>query len=1033
MDFKKLNIIGGWVTFAIAFVVYAMTIEPTTSFWDCGEYIATSYKLEVGHPPGAPTFMILGRIFTLLVDPQNVAVAINIMSALSSALTILFMFWSLTYLAGKFVRNEELSGANGIAIIGSAIIGSLAFTFSDTFWFSAVEGEVYGMSSFCTALVFWAILKWESIADQPHSTKWLILIFYIIGLSIGVHLLNLLAIPAILFVYYFKRFEPTRKGMIITFILSVVLLGFIQMILIPQVVNISAKFELLFANGLGTPFHVGSAVFGILLIAAIAFGLWYTQKHHKVIANTSILAFTVLMIGYTSFAMIVIRSNADTPIDENNPENMVNLLSYLKREQYGDVPLVKGHYFNSPLDNQDPYDDGSPVYYPNEETGEYEIADPRENSIPNYADEFETLFPRMWSSKSNHVRAYKAWSDFEGNPMRYRDVQSGEMKTIYKPTMGENLKYFFNYQIYWMWGRYFLWNFAGRQNDIQGHGIDQNQFTDGNWLSGIPFIDEARLGNMDEYPDELKDKWSYNKYYLLPLILGLIGLFFQYKYDKRNTLVVFLLFFFTGIAIAIYLNNYPYQPRERDYAFVGSFYAFALWIGLGVMGLYRHFRDKINPKALAAGTTLVCLLAVPVLMASENWDDHDRSDRYTAREIAKNYLDSCAPNAILFTNGDNDTFPLWYLQEVEGYRTDVRVVNLMLLNTDWYIEQMARKAYDGDPIPISMTPDQYRQGTRDFVRFGNVRGIDKDKYYDIKKIIPVVTKDKYKQPLGNGQKDNIVPTKKFKLNVPKEKVMANGTVDPSLEDQILDEITWKANGRYILKNEMVMWDILANFNWDRPLYFSITMGNDAFYGLEDYFQQEGFAFRLVPIKTQNTSRRRYGRVATETMYDNMMNKFDWGGYSDPEVFMDENNLRFVTNIRFTFSRLAQNLANKGDKERAEKVLDRVVDITVNDRVPYDGTLLPVAEQYYNVGNNEKANELMRKIIERESQFANYYLSLDQNKLSVVKPNLEQSIGIMGNAVMLATQKYPQSDEIQQEFQSKYQEIAQRYQSMGRIQ
>lgn len=1026
MDFKRLNILGGWFAFAVALITYTSTLEPTTSFWDCGEYIATSFRLEVGHPPGAPTFMMIGRLFSMFASPENVAVSINFLSALSSALTILFLFWTISYLARKFIPGEKLEGANMIAVLGSALVGSLAFTFSDTFWFSAVEGEVYGMSSFCTALVFWAILKWEAVADEPHSSRWLIFIWYVIGLSIGVHLLNLLAIPAIIFVYYFKKYKPTLKGILISLGISIGILGFVQMILIPQVVNISAKFELLFVNSLGMPFHSGSLIFALLVIGGLGFALWYTHQKKQVFANTLWLSFTVLIIGYTSFGMILVRSNANPPIDENNPENMVNLLAYLNREQYGDVPLISGQYFNSPLDNQQPYNNGDPVYYPDEETGRYEIADNKERSIPNYAKEFTGFFPRMWSSKANHVRAYKAWSDFKGRPIRYRTLTSGgQTEVINKPTMGENIRFFFRYQVWWMWGRYLMWNFAGRQNDIQGHGIDAGRLTDGNWVSGIGPLDEARLGNMDAYPSELEENRAYNTFYLLPLILGLVGLFFQYKYDPKNSLVVLLLFLMTGLAIAVFLNNYPYQPRERDYAFVGSFYTFTIWIGLGVIGLYRHFRDKVNPRALAMGATVVCTLAVPVLMAAEGWDDHDRSGRYTAREIAKNYLDSCAPNAVLFTNGDNDTFPLWYLQEVEGYRTDVRVVNLMLLNTDWYIESMRRKAYDGPGIPGSMTPDQYRQGTRDFLRFGDIQGIDKTRHYDIGKIVDFVTSEKTKQVLGDGSRENIIPTKKLSLKVDKAKVIANGVVPPELADQVLDEITWKARGNYILKSELAVWDMLAHFNWERPIYFSITMGTEAFFGLTEYFQQEGFAYRLIPVKSKSPSPRNYGRVDTDIMYENMMS-FNWGGYEDPSLYMDENNLRFVTNIRFTFTRLAEGLMNEGKNEKAIEVLDKCVEICVHENAPYNGTLLPIIELYYKLGSDDKANELVRVLAQREEEFLTFYFSQDPEMVRSIRGVVDQSFGSLSQLTRFCSQVYPQEG-LGEEMTALYQRMAQEYQ------
>jgi len=1030
MDLKKLNNIGGLIVFAIAFYTYGSTIEPTTSFWDCGEYIATSYKLEVGHPPGAPTFLLVARVFSMFVAPENVAYMVNMMSALTSALTILFLFWTITYLAKKFVKGEEMTTGNIIAIIGSSALGALAFTFSDTFWFSAAEGEVYGMSSFMTALVFWAILKWESIADEPHSTRWIIFIWFIVGVSIGVHLLNLLAIPSIIFVYYFKKYEPTAKGMAIALATSIGILGFVQMVLIPQIINIAAKFELLFTNGFGMPFNTGATVFFLLILGGVSYGLYYTQKNNKVLANTLTLSFTVLLIGYMTFGVIIVRSNANPPIDENNPENMVNLLSYLNRDQYGSSPLVSGHFFDSPLSNKKMYNDGSPVYYPSEKTGKYEIADDRKNSIPNYASEFDMLFPRMWSSKKNHKSAYKKWSNFKGKTIRYRNPQTGKTEGIKKPTFGENISYFMNYQVWWMWGRYFAWNFIGRQNDLQGHGIDQTGLTNGNVMSGITGIDEMFLGNLDHYPDDLSKNKAMNFYYFLPFIIGLIGLFFQSKYDQNNSLVVFLLFLFTGLAISVFLNMYPYQPRERDYAFVGSFYTFSIWIGLAVIGMYRALRDKVSPTALASGLTLVTILAAPILMASQNWDDHDRSDRYTAREIARNYLDSCDPNAILFTNGDNDTFPLWYLQEVEGYRTDVRVVNLMLLNTDWYIDQMARKAYEGEPIPITMVKDQYRQGTRDFVHVYPNNKLDQNVHYNMRDIISYVIDDNKKVLLPNKQKVNVVPVKKFKIKVDKQKVLANGTVRPDQANQIVDEIQWSINSSYIMKNQLAVWDMLAHFNWDRPIYFSITMGKDSFYGLSEYFQQEGFAYRFVPIKTPNSGYRDFGMVDTEKMYDRLINQFSWGGYENDALWMDENNQRFITNIRFTFVRLAEALIKEGKMEKAETVLDRLVEVAVHDNFSYNGSIMPIAESYLRMGKNEKGVEILRKMVENESQYLDYYLDQTPADFRSLGQKTKQSIGLIGQSALMVSQNFPQSEEIQKEFNDNYQVYAEIYQGMG---
>lgn len=1026
MDFKKLNTFGGWLSFAIAMTVYALTIEPTTSFWDCGEYIATSYRLEIGHPPGAPTFMMLGRIFTLFADPEYVAARVNLLSALSSALTILFMFWTISYLAKKMIGDADPKGGNLIAIFGSAFVGAMAFTFSDTFWFSAVEGEVYAMSSLCTAIVFWAIFKWEEVADEPHSDRWLIFIWFIIGLSIGVHLLNLLAIPSMVLVYYFKKFKPNRKGLIISLVIGVFLLGFVQMVLVPQIVNIAAKFELLFTNSFGLPFNTGSFIFGLVVMGLVFYGIKYSEKKNNPTLNTAVLSFFVLLIGYTSFGMIIIRSNANPPIDENNPENLVNLLSYLKREQYGDIPLVKGQYWDTPLDKTRPYKDGDPVYYPDYTTGKYEIADDKKNSVYNYAKELETFFPRMWSTKPQHINAYKAWSNFKGTPVNYIDRQNGGMKTFRKPTFGENLRFFTTYQAWWMYGRYFMWNFAGRQNDIQGHGIvDPDRYTHGNWISGITALDEARLGKLDQYPSELENNKAYNKLYLLPLILGLIGLFFQSKFDKNNAFVVGLLFLMTGLAIVVYLNNSPFQPRERDYAFVGSFYAFALWIGLGVAGIYKALQEKLaNKNVLAIGTTAVTFLLVPVLMANQNWDDHDRSERYTAREMARNYLDSCEENAILFTNGDNDTFPLWYLQEVEGYRTDVRVVNLMLLNTDWYVDMMKRASYKSAALPITLEKSQYRQGTRDMVFVSENPRIDQEKYYPIKDIFDFITDDSKRRDYGNGNKFNYVPTRKMMIPVDSAKVVANGTVPAELANQIVSEVKFTKKGGIVQKNELIVWDLLSHFNWDRPIYFSLTMGSDAFYGLEDYFSQEGFAYRFIPVKTKSDRRqRRFGRVNTDIMYDKLVNQFNWGGFENPELYLDETNRRFIINIRLTYSRLAEALIAEGKKKEAEDVLDQAVYISVNDNFKNDGSLISLAEGYYKVGNIEKANALVDKVLNRESEYFYYFMNQDDAIRIESSMNIQRSVNTVGQLTLLTSQQYPESGK-GQELMDIYNEMSQ---------
>jgi len=725
-NFKFLNNIVGWLVFLVATIVYFLTIEPTASWWDCGEYIATAFKLQVGHPPGAPLFQLLGRFFSLFAfgDVSRVALMVNIMSALSSSFTILFLFWTITLLARKLTsKTGELTQGQQYAILGSGLVGAMAFTFSDSFWFSAVEGEVYAMSSLFTALVFWAILRWEKVANERNGLRWIILISYLIGLSIGVHLLNLLAIPAIAYVIYFKKYSNIHwKGIVATGVVSLFILAVIMYFIVPYLVKFSGMFELFFVNSLGLPFNSGTVVYFAILTALLLWSVIYTQKKGKVIANTIVLSVVFLIIGYSSFFMLVIRSNADTPIDENNPEDAISLLSYLNREQYGDWPIFHGQHFNAPMVD---YKDGTPIYVKDKEKGRYVVTDDRKASEPVYDPRFTTIFPRMWSNqKPGHIELYMKYGKMDESDLfeprkdaegRVQRDQNGRIKynranPLNPPSFGQNLRYFFSYQVGHMYLRYFMWNFAGRQNDIESQG----EINNGNWISGIGPIDALRLGNQD-IPGHW-DNPARNKFYFLPLILGIIGLFFQMNRSKKQFFVVLLLFVMTGIAIIVYLNQHPYQPRERDYAYVGSFYTYAIWIGLGVLGIYHFLADRSkNHKALAIGTTAVCFILVPVIMGAEGWDDHDRSGKYAARDYAFNYLESCGPNAVLFTNGDNDTFPLWYAQEVEGKRTDIRVVNYMLSSGAWYVHQLMRKVYDSEKLPFTLSSKQYDKGVNMYV------------------------------------------------------------------------------------------------------------------------------------------------------------------------------------------------------------------------------------------------------------------------------------------------------------------------------
>ncbi|MFO7671542.1 MAG: DUF2723 domain-containing protein [Bacteroidales bacterium] len=734
-NFRRYNLILGWGVFLVSLIVYLLTMEPTASFWDCGEFIATAYKMEVGHPPGAPFFMILGRFFTLFAggDVSRVAVTMNILSATASAFTILFLFWTLTHLVKKFYSTEDSqSPVAMITIFGAAVVGSLAYTFSDSFWFSAVEAEVYSTSSLFTAVVFWAILKWENVADKPGSNKWLILIAYLMGLSIGVHLLNLLAIPAIIMVYYFRKYTPTVKGVIAAIVVSVGILGVVNYMMIPGLTGLAGKFELLFVNGMGLPFNSGVIFYSVLLFGAMIFGIYYTHNKGKVLWNSVLLALFVIVVGYSSYAVIVIRSAANTPLDESNPDTVFSLLSYLNREQYGDNPLVYGAFFNS---RPTSVKEGKPSYY----KGEKEYYKVDRNREYHYDSDSKGVFPRMWSNQDRHANEYIYWAkmdeadlfdlrrDQQGNPVQNRmgGYSYDRSRPIAIPTFGQNMRFFFRYQIGYMYMRYFMWNFAGRQNDIQGHG----ELNKGNWISGIRFIDQARLGPQGNLPDSIAKNKANNKYYLLPLLLGLAGAVYHYRKHRKDFWVVGLLFIMTGLAILVYLNQYPFQPRERDYAYSGSFYAFAIWIGIGVAGLIEWVSKRKKSVVTAGAVVAATLFLVPGIMARENWDDHDRSDRFTAPAFAKNFLNSCLPGGIMFTNGDNDTFPLWYVQEVEGFRTDVRIVNLSYLTADWYIEQMKQTFYDSYALPISMTREQYEQGKRDYAYLVESAGaLIKEKY-----------------------------------------------------------------------------------------------------------------------------------------------------------------------------------------------------------------------------------------------------------------------------------------------------------------
>ncbi|MCF8307353.1 MAG: DUF2723 domain-containing protein [Ignavibacteriales bacterium] len=1071
--FRKYNLIIGWALFVISAVVYLLTMESTTSFWDTGEFITSSYKLEVGHPPGAPFFMILGRFFTLFAsNVENISVSMNVLSALASAFTILFLFWTISHLAVKMLvkTEEEYTSGKILSIILASSVGALAYAFSDTFWFSAVEAEVYGTSSLFTAFVFWAILKWENTADEPQANKWIILIAYLMGLSIGVHLLNLLAIPAIVFVVYFRKYEVTRKGIIISILLSIILLGVMMYMLIPGIVMVGSWLELICVNSFGMPYHSGLILYSILLFSGIALAIYFTYKKKMVIWNTLVTVFAVIAIGYASYGVIIIRSNANTPLDESNPDTAFSLLRYLNREQYGDTPLFYGTYFNAPAIE---LIDGKPVYY--KEDGKYIKVTP-----PDYKfhDDFKGFMPRMWSDQPHHVEKYLYWAkmqkselyevvrDQNGSPVRGSDgqYQFDTSQPLEKPTFVQNMRFLVRYQIGFMYMRYFMWNFAGRQNDIQGNG----ELNNGNWISGINFIDNARLGPQDKLPDNLKNNRGMNKYYLLPLILGIFGMIFQYKRENQDFWVVVLLFLFTGLAIVAYLNQYPHQPRERDYAYAGSFYAFAIWIGLGVLGIINTISKEYKSVMAITGVGILSLVFVPGLMAAENWDDHDRSGRYTARDFAYNYLNSCEENAIIFTNGDNDTFPLWYIQEVEDVRTDVRVINLSYFTADWYIGQMSTRMYDSEPVKFSFNEREYRNSVRDYIQFADNTLMLLDEKYGANKVyfekeyadlysrfltlagkskLPELAPKDYEElqkghelisfssfasaigkvsrqseqlgfntmeleslinsvesfakridvahmPLNDALKFLVsnnprfkdgryfFPGRKFVIEVDTAAVIAQGFLTPEQKESIVTEMRFELDGmRGLPKNSLMILDLInevSKDNWDRPVYFAITASKENFLDLEPYLHREGLGYRLLPATGANDDLFA-GSVSTDKMYDNVMNKFRWGNIEDPHVYLDENNLRMLTNFRYTFASLANALVDDGKKDSALAVVDRCMELMPMERVGYNASIMPLIQIYYSLGEIEKANEISLDFAKMMDSELYYYEDLMADK------------------------------------------------------
>ncbi|WP_345221951.1 DUF2723 domain-containing protein [Hymenobacter koreensis] len=943
--YHRLNNLVGWLVFAIATVTYLLTLEPTASFWDCGEFIACSYKLLVPHPPGAPTFLLLGRIFSLFSfgDVTKVSVLVNTLSALSSSFTVLFLFWTITILAKKLVlgrpgmhddRGLEPSSGQTLLILGSGVVGALALAFSDSFWFNAVEAEVYAMSSLCTAVVVWLMLKWENRAHEADSDKWLILIAYVMGLSIGVHLLNLLAIPALGLIYYFRRTERyTTAGVIITLVVSSIIVGLILVGIIPGLPTLAGSFEVFFVNTVGLPFNWGVIIFLLLFVGLLWFGFRYSFQRKNHILNTALLSLVFILIGYTSYLIIPIRSSFLPTINENEPKDVLSFVSYLKREQYGDRPLLYGPQFNAqPIDQKE----GAPRYV--RRGDKYVVAEHRLETI--YDDAEKMLLPRLYSSDPNHINQYKKWVD----------IREGT-----RPSMGQNLSFLFRYQMGHMYWRYFLWNFVGRESDVQQAGVL--------WPT-----DAGKNG----LPERIGDSAARNNFFAIPLIFGLIGLFFHVRRDGKNALIVGLLFLFTGLAIVLYLNQPPIEPRERDYTFTGATYAFAIWIGLGVLGLADLLRPVLKADGLRAGIAVALGLLAPGIMAAEGWDDHDRSDRYNSVDSAKNLLNSLAPNAILFTNGDNDTFPLWYAQEVEGVRTDVRVAVLSYLNTDWYIDQMKRRSYESQPLPISMENKDYVQGTNDYLPFVENPSVSE---VNLREFMQLVTQN---SPLlqvrtQSGHSLLSFPTRKFFLPIDTAAVSKLNIIPKDRRSQLVSRMEWDMGRSAIEKKNLVILDMLATNNWKRPIYFSSTVNTQDFMSLQPYFQLEGLAYRILPARDPNYQPQGdEGFVAKDLMYENMMRKFAFRNLDRADIFYDENQLRFPANYRDKFARLAQSYVDAGDLKRAKEVVDYTLKVMPDKAIPYDYYTPQLVEPLVKVGETQKANDIMDTMTNRAQQALAYY-------------------------------------------------------------
>ena len=1027
--FKRWNNIVGWAVFAAAAVVYLLTIEPVSSLWDCSEFIATSYKLEVGHPPGAPLFMMLARLATLFAfgNPDYVGMAVNAMNAIVSAFCILFLFWTITHLARRLVTRDgrELTVPATWAVLGAGAVGALAYTFTDTFWFSAIEGEVYALSSMFTALVVWLMLKWEEEADQPRASRWIVLIAYLMGLSIGVHILNLLTIPALVFIYYFRTVQTvTWRGFFYAMLIAGAILLVINGIIIPYTVYVGAMFDLFFVNTLGLPVNSGMVFFALALIGGLGWASWATHKRGKVVWNVILLSSTMILVGFSSYASVTIRAAANPPMNSNKPDNPHALLSVLNRDQYGDKPLLYGAYYSAP-----PADYKEKHFYYLDEDGKYKPA----SSITGYTHQpqFMHFFPRMWDYRKSE-KEYKQWAayrtkteiirddngeivrDRQGQPLRQEVLDFGrkrtyddgyEVKSVVEPTFGENLNYFFNYQLSYMYWRYFLWNFVGRQSDIQP---TSTTITDGNWLSGIRPIDELFLGPQDNLPREIAENRGRNTYYFLPFILGLIGLIYQLNRDQRNFSIVMWLFILTGVALVVYLNASPAEVRERDYVYAGSFYAFCIWIGFGVLALHDLFVriSKRNNVAVAAVATAVCM-SVPAVLAAQNWDDHDRSGRYMARDIGWNYLMSTLPNSIILNYGDNDTFPLWNNQEVYGVRPDVRIMNTSYLGGEWYIDEMKTKANDAAGVPFSLPKRKYTH-VNDWVPVDNRI----DRPVEIGQVMDFVLSDdpRTKIRLEDGTAVDYIPTKRIALPVNKENVLASGIVAEKDRDLIVDTVYINLRKNALDKSQLMLLDMLANFDWKRPIFMTqVYVFQD--FGLLDYLQFDGYAYRFVPILTPMENPWEIGRIDTDYTLPLLKDTFRYGNLADPDVYVDyflQYNLA-ASHARDSFARVAKELLRENRPQEAVELLDLGLERLPTSQIRFlDTNTYPFLEAYYAASAMgvpeaaDKGDALLTEYARTLIEYIDYYLRFDGVQGDMVAGVMEDKIEELGDLYYLAS-------------------------------